>query len=269
MRTLVSRPGFTVGTWACRDVHRGWSDAEYSDAHRLVLVRAGRFRRHTAAGPLDADPTWGYLTAPGEEQRFAHPSGGDVCTSIRVDPVLWRSLAGEPTRSSRPAVYVDARLELLHRRFLAGTAGGDVDYALAERLLELLVSAVRQVVAGPTPATDRARLADRRLVGEARAAILADHPAARGLFPLAELLAVSPYRLSRAVTRELGVSLTRYRNRVRVGRALERLEQGDPALAELAVELGFADQAHLSRTVREHAGYSPTVLRRLLRGGPG
>jgi len=55
-------------------------------------------------GPLDADPTWGYLTAPGEEQRFAHPSGGDVCTSIRVDPVLWRSLAGEPTRSSRPAV---------------------------------------------------------------------------------------------------------------------------------------------------------------------
>jgi len=54
------------------------------------------------------------------------------------------------------------------------------------------------------------------------------------------------------VTRELGVSLTRYRNRVRVGRALERpFEQGDPALAELAVELGFADQAHLSRTVRE------------------
>jgi AraC-like DNA-binding protein len=78
------------------------------------------------------------------------------------------------------------------------------------------------------------------------------------------LLGVSPYRLSRAFTRELGVSLTRYRNRMRVARALDRLEQGELRLAALAADLGFADQAHLCRTMREHLGHTPTALRRLL-----
>ena len=91
-----------------------------------------------------------------------------------------------------------------------------------------------------------------------------DHPAAKGLFPLAELLGVSPYRLSRAFTRELGVSLTRYRNRVRLGRALDRLEDGEPSLAALAADLDFADQAHLSRMMTEYMGHTPTALRRLL-----
>ena len=91
------------------------------------------------------------------------------------------------------------------------------------------------------------------------------HPAANGLFPLAELLEVSPYRLSRGFTRELGVSLTRYRNRVRIGRALDRLENGESHLGALAADLGFADQAHLCRTMREQLGHTPTVLRQLLR----
>ena len=62
------------------------------------------------------------------------------------------------------------------------------------------------------------------------------------------------------------MSLTRYRNRVRVGRAMDRIENGDSGLAALAADLGFADQAHLTRTVREQLGHTPTALRRLLRG---
>jgi AraC-like DNA-binding protein len=105
---------------------------------------------------------------------------------------------------------------------------------------------------------------DAALATAAREAILADVPEAATLCSLAELLAVSPFRLSRAFSRQTGVSLTRYRNRVRVGRAMERLGGGETALADLAVELGFADQAHLTRTVREHVGYTPVALRRLL-----
>ncbi|NRQ39412.1 helix-turn-helix transcriptional regulator, partial [Nonomuraea sp. NN258] len=102
------------------------------------------------------------------------------------------------------------------------------------------------------------------LVDAAREAIAADDPAAGDLLSLAESLAVSPYRLSRAFTSELGVSLTHYRNRVRVGRALDRIEDGAPSLAALAAELGFADQAHLTRTIRRHVGHTPTALRHLL-----
>ena len=95
-----------------------------------------------------------------------------------------------------------------------------------------------------------AALRDRALVDRARDAIRAADPAAGGLLPLAALLDVSPFRLSRAFTRHLGVSLTRYRNRVRVERALDRLEAGAADLAALAADLGFTDQAHLCRTMR-------------------
>jgi AraC-like DNA-binding protein len=158
-------------------------------------------------------------------------------------------------------VYVDARLELVHRRLLAAERA-DIDYLIAEELLRLIAVALRRAADGRTPMTDRPVPADRRLVERARAVIHDDHPAARGLFPLAQLLGTSPYRLSRAFPRELGVSLTRYRNRVRVGRALEQLQRDESPLADVAVSLGFADQAHFTRVTREHVGQTPAALRR-------
>jgi len=120
--------------------------------------------------------------------------------------------------------------------------------------------------AGPQPWP--AQRADRTAVTAARAAIQADHPAAQALMPLAALLSISPFRLSRAFSNEMGVSLTRYRNHVRLKRVLDRLEEGEDNLAVLAADLQFADQAHLCRTVRQHLGHTPTALRRLLNCSP-
>ena len=174
------------------------------------------------------------------------PCGGDLCTYLTLTPAVWSGLTAS-------TFYVDARLERAHRRLLAATRRPDVEYAVVERLLGLLANAV-----GPPADTHPA---DRGHVAAARDAIAAGHPAAAGLVPLARLLGVSPYRLSRAFTSEVGVSLTRYRNRGRVGRAMERIEAGESQLGRLAAELGFADQAHLTRTVRAHLGHTPTALR--------
>jgi len=259
---LAERPEFSVASVTCRSDHRDWSAAEDHRAYRVVLVRRGRFRRRAGGVCADLDPTVAYVGRPGEEDQFAHPAGGDVCTSIGLTPAQWRALAG--TQRPRSTVYVDAALDLAHRRLLAAARTGDIGYAVAERLSVLVTRVVGTSPPGGGP--------DAGLVAAARDAIGADHPAASGLLPLADLLDVSPYRLSRAFTRELGVSLTRYRNRVRVGRALDRLEAGAPSLAMLAADLGFADQAHLCRTIREHVGHTPTALRRLLAptsaGGP-
>ena len=239
-----------LGVWAarCPGGHAGWSAPEARGDYRLVLVRRGRFRRRVAGSVVDLDPTVAYLGAPGEVESFAHPAGGDVCTSVSLSAALGERLAG----AARPVLYVDARVDLAHRRMLA-TAPTDPEYGLVEALLELLA-------ASPVPS----RPADRTLVARAREALTADDPAAADLVSLAAALRVSPYRLSRAFTRELGVSVTRYRNRLRVGRALDRLAAGDRNLSRLAADLGFADQAHLCRTVRAHLGHTPTTLRRLL-----
>ncbi|TDP97888.1 helix-turn-helix transcriptional regulator [Labedaea rhizosphaerae] len=261
---LATRPEFTVAAVDCRDDHRGWSTEQPREDVRLVLVRHGGFRRRVRGACADLDHTVGYLGVPGEEEHFAHPAGGDRCTSISLTPALWRTLAGDKPLLERSSLYVDGRLDLAHRQLLAATRAADTDYAATESLIGLLATIVRQVVATTTPDNDRAGIGDRALVAQARGVIADGHPAAAGLVPLATLLGVSPYRLSRAFTRELGVSLTRYRNRVRVVHALDRLEAGESSLAVLAADLGFADQAHLCRTVREHLGHTPTALRRLL-----
>jgi AraC-like DNA-binding protein len=241
-----------LGVWAaqCPGGHAGWSASEVRGDYRLVLVRRGRFRRRVAGTVVDLDPTVAYLGAPGEEESFAHPACGDMCTSVSMSAALGERLAG----AARPVVYVDAPVDLAHRQLLAATSA-DVEYGLVEALLGLLVT-------GPV----RSLPADQTLVARAREALVTDDPAATDLLSLAAALGVSPYRLSRAFTREVGVSMTRYRNRLRVSRALDRLEAGERGLATLAADLGFADQAHLCRTVRAHVGHSPTALRRLLSG---
>ncbi|NUP46979.1 MAG: helix-turn-helix transcriptional regulator [Catenulispora sp.] len=252
--TLANRPGFSVHEVTCPGGHAGWSPSEEHRQHRLVLIRRGRFRRSANGAEADLDRTTAYLAAPGEEERFAHPTGGDLCTSIEFSPELWGQL---PIGT---AVYVDARMEFTHRRLLIAASTGDADYATAEELLKLV-----GLAAGFTA---RSLATDDALAAAARDAILSDVPQAASLRSLADLLGVSPFRLSRVFSRRTGVSLTRYRNRVRVGRAMERLGDGETALADLAVELGFADQAHLTRTVRDHVGHTPVALRRLLTAAP-
>ncbi|MCE7003468.1 AraC family transcriptional regulator [Kibdelosporangium philippinense] len=248
MRTTTSlarRPGFGIDVVTCVDDHTGWSKPEPRAGFGFVLARRGRFRWSSRGREVHVDPTVGYVTVPGAEERFAHPAGGDVCTSVAVAPELWRGAAG-------PALYVDARVDVAHRRLLAALRSGDVDYAVAEEFLGLLMAAGR---AQPPPG-------DRALVAAAREAILAEDPG--GLLPLACELGVSPYRLSRAFPRELGVSVTQYRNRVRVSKALDRIAEGERDLAGLAADLGFADQAHLSRVVKAQVGRTPGALRLLL-----
>ncbi|KIU16437.1 hypothetical protein TL10_13685 [Mycolicibacterium llatzerense] len=264
-QTLVARPEFSVTTWRCTGGDEAWSEPECAVDGRVVLVRSGSFHRRGAGGPIEHDPTLGYLGQPGEREHFAHPHGGDQCTSVQLGSESWWQLAGEPQRTGSAAVYVDARLELAHRRLL-GNDRTDPDYQLAEQLVLLVGAALRSAATRPIPASDSpAHTSERRLVARAREAIRHGDEAAAGLFPLAAALGVSPYRLSRSFSNELGVSVTRYRNRVRVGRALDHLYRDDATLADVAATLGFADQAHFCRTLREQTGHTPTAVRRELR----
>jgi AraC-like DNA-binding protein len=216
----------------------------------------------------DIDPTVAYLSGPETEEQFAHPSGGDVCTWIKVEPQAWSAWTGNAAPPATPTIYLDAQLDLAHRRLFAAARSGDVDYAVAQPLLSLIGGALQQLDTNPE-ATQRPNYrSEQAVVAAAREAILAAHPAAHALLPLAASLAISPFRLSRAFTRHMGVSITHYRNRVRVARALDRLEQGENNLALLAADLGFADQSHLCRTVRQHLGHTPTAVRRMLHPTP-
>jgi AraC-like DNA-binding protein len=248
---VVETPDFRVRVVTCAASHRAWSAPEESGVAGIVLAHRGMFRVLSDGRRQTVDPTLGYLQTPGREQRFAHPAGGDVCTFISVREPLWHTIVGEPDPAL--AVVVDGRVELAHRLLLRTTRDAADP---VERLVHALTTAVRPW--RPTTPPGHADLADR-----AREAILADEPDSANLVRLARTLRVSPAHLSRTFHSHVGMTVSRYRNRVRVSRVLARLEEGDTDLAGLAASVGFADQAHLSRTVRAELGHPPSRLRHL------
>jgi AraC-like DNA-binding protein len=243
----------------CAGGHSRWSPAEPPRARGLVLVRSGMFRVRGRGREALAETTTAYLQNPDRDLQFAHPRGGDVCTSVTFSNDFWQAnfASAEPDAHSVP---VDARVETAHLMLLRAAMAGDSHYAVTERLLDLIGGAVRAEFPVQCPSH-----ASTRLVESAQEAVLADDPQASTLVGLARQLDVSPYHLSRVFKAHMGTGLTRYRNRIRVSRALHRLHHGEDDLARLAIELGFADQAHLTRTITSHVGQPPAVLRRALR----
>jgi AraC-like DNA-binding protein len=262
---LLDEPGLRVAEVRCTGGGASWAAPEPTTAYGVVLVRRGVFRRRVDGVESLVDPVTGYVQRPGTEQRFAHPAGGDVCTSITA------SWPWQPPAVTG-AVLVSPQVDVAHRRLIAAAKRGvdavalaDQAAALAAMVLgsdELRGDGLRCGALGGEAAA-AAGPSQRRLVDRAREAL--HHDPNRRLTDLATELAASPYHLSRVFHRVTGVTFAGYRTRLRAQRAMDRL--GQAPLARIAADLGFADQAHLTRTLRAQTGVPPRQLRKLLDPG--
>ncbi len=76
---------------------------------------------------------------------------------------------------------------------------------------------------------------------------------------------VHPIHLAREFRRHFGLPPTRFRSRMRLWRAAGLLSLAHDPLATVALEVGFADQAHMTRAFRGATGVTPLALRRIAR----
>lgn len=86
---------------------------------------------------------------------------------------------------------------------------------------------------------------------------------------LASDLGQSPRTLHRRVSASTGLAPKRLLATDRFHRAVYAVATQDGGLSGVASELGFADQAHLTREFRKHAGLSPGVFKTAWRGVRG
>ena len=262
---LLDESGLRLEDVRCASHRADWSSPEPCTGRGVVFVRRGCFRRRIEGVEALLDPAVVYFENPGHEQQIAHPhDGGDACTVFALAPETAAQLwGGDPTLPSEP-LFSHATLDLQHRRLL-GCWSSTGTFELAERAVVLLAHLLERAhparVAAGRPSTAAAR---RRIVEDARE-VLASQPRV-GLFDLARAVATSPHHLSRIFAETTGSSISRYRNRVLVRVALDRIADGERSLAQLAAELGFADQAHLTRVVRDEVGEPPSQLRAALSG---
>jgi AraC-like DNA-binding protein len=264
-RPLLATADVTVAEVRCHGDGQAWSDPEPIRRFGLVLVRSGLFCRRVDGVETVVDACSGYLQRAGSEQQIAHPIGGDVCTSFAIGTDVLDAITSGvvlPPRRIGGPIFTTGAVDLAHRALLARARADASAEELAERALLLIGTVITDLMPEVVTAGFPVRRRAGRVVDEVRQAVAAD-PGLR-LADLARTAELSPYHLSRLFRQTSGMTISQLRSRLKVRRALDRLADGQRNLAALAAETGFADQAHLTRTVRRETGHTPGQLRVLL-----
>ena len=100
------------------------------------------------------------------------------------------------------------------------------------------------------------KLAHPGRIANAKAYIDENYADGFGLHELAELSGLSVFHFTRSFKKAVGLSPLAYRNQRRVTEARARLLDGEP-IAQVALDMGYADQSHLTRQFQRIVGASP------------
>jgi len=104
--------------------------------------------------------------------------------------------------------------------------------------------------------TDEGQANEKMAIQQARRYIDERFVGGVSLGELAQHVALSPYYLLRMFSAEVGMPPYAYLESVRV-RAAQRLIEGGKPLAEVAVEVGFSSQSHMTRRFKKIIGVTP------------
>jgi AraC family chemosensory pili system transcriptional regulator ChpD len=183
---------------------------------------------------------------PGDVQAGGATAGPWRTAGMYVPPAVAARLLGRPEVRSPD---VARRIAALAAAALS--PGADPDEA--EEGAALILADLHAAAGGP-PARDPRP--DDPAVRRAAARMLDDVAAGHPVSDLAAEAGTSPASLVRAFARATGLTPAAWLYQERLKRARIRIAAGD-RLADVAADLGFADQAHLTRRFRAAYGVPP------------
>jgi AraC-like DNA-binding protein len=192
----------------------------------------------------------GFVAGPSDRYGDTVNRGHARGVQVDLDLVVARRVLGRPLGEVAGRVVAVTDL---------WGAGGR---RLVERLAELPTAAGRAGIVtaflrdrpDPCPAPDVAIAAVR---------VLTQYPGKIGVAELAGTLGVGRQHLHRLVMREFGLAPRTLGRLLRFQRVLDAVRGGHvTSLADLAIEHGYYDQAHLHRDCRAFAGLAPAALLR-------
>jgi AraC-like DNA-binding protein len=236
--------------------------AQPSHVHRPGLIAgSNRMRcREMRAQPVGSK----VRTVPA---RFAQPAGSGAAARMRPAPS--HRIDGPAYRKRIEGIRVSARLG--HR-----TSTGTMDMFTHE---SSLTSSIQPAATVHLPIVRESALApfDRLHAGAPRRRKpgLAPHALRRALSyvddtldgrltweDIAAALDMNHFTLGRAFRASTGMTLHQYVTERRVHRARQLLAQGALSIADVALEVGFSCQSHLTTQFRRYTGTTPAAFRR-------
>jgi len=157
---------------------------------------------------------------------------------------FWRAPVSQLTDRVIPAAQVFGGAAEDTRELIMDVAAGDAEMAAHAEALLL------SVLPGPDPAAEEAA---------ALVALIIADSALRRVDQLARACGLAPRSLQRLFSDYVGVSPKWVMRRARLHEAAQRTDSGELVdWAQLAADLGYADQAHLTRDFTSTLGMSPT-----------
>lgn len=197
------------------------------------------------------------------EEAHANSSIGSTplsCDLIHIDPshlTRWlEDLPGSGTLTfARPVENSPALFRLIteaHAKLRA-----DADPLEHEAIFAALIGELAAGQSSRRAAPDASARSD---IARAKAFIDAHFTDEIRLAELSAVAGLSPFHFLRAFRKEVGLTPLAYRNQRRITEARRLLRTARP-IAEIALDLGFADQSHFTRHFQRTVGISPARYR--------
>jgi AraC-like DNA-binding protein len=230
---------------------------EFATTTQVIVPKRGVFGIALRGKRILVEPTTAFLLRAGVPYVADHPAScGDRCTVAIFDDALLEDTLGDSAPDYGP---ISAATQLAARLLAAGQRTGSL--VTDERAVFFLESLAEDLAMH-----EEVRLGPFQLyrVDEVRALLATDPAHAWRLEDIARRVHVSSYHLARQFRAATGITISRYLARLRIGLVLDRLQNGEPSLARIAVESGFAHHSHLSERFRAMVGVTPSAVRRIL-----
>lgn len=269
---LFRSDAFEVEAYRCEFDNVTPNERRASPADVVDLPSAGSYVRCLGRVSHVIDANHVAFFNRGDEYRTSHPYGaGDTGIAIAITRTVlhemiawsdpeWPYPADRPFRRSHALSSAET---FLRRHLLIADLRRD-DRPDALEIEERLFQMVRDVLVDSSapPRRFRATRVHRDLARDVMGFLSHHTTEPVGLDEIATCLGVSKFHLCRVFKAVSGLTLHRYRDRLRLRAALTELERRDVHLGRLALDLGYSSQSHFTERFRREFGTTPAAVTR-------
>jgi AraC-like DNA-binding protein len=203
-------------------------------AWQLALLREGAYVELSAGLRKEMAPGNVRLSPPGYRHHLLIDGAGAVCLTVQADGPFWSAIFARALHASTAPTFAPERLNQMP----AIAEPADIGVLLAQL----------RGVAGPDPAME-----------EAKRALDANEPIS--LTRLAANAGLPRGRFAARFRNVTGFQPSEYRLARRAVEARRRLTTTQVPLRDIAADVGFADQSHMTNALRAVFGVTPKRVR--------
>jgi AraC-like DNA-binding protein len=271
VETLLFRsPLVKIGRFECPAGHPCFPVTESIDNDVFVLPRMSLWmRRGTGAYRFIESGAIVMHRAGATIERRSENTAGDRAYWFAIHPDVFADTLERYSLSARDiagALIVEPKIRYRLAVLVNEIYSSRMNRLAAEEEVLSLFAGICEKYAGRARSRSGAHrgaaVRRRRLAEIARAYVDAHLAENIGLEDVADEVGSSLFHLCRTFREQTGLTLHAYRMRQRLGRAMDRIVDGENcSLTELALETGFSSHSHLSRAFRQQLGISPSSLR--------